>query len=242
MHILSFSPFFRNVKNNIVLFLCIPYYYYREVLSVVKSNDELKKELGRFLKSIRKQKGKTASEISKNMQYSQGHISGIENGVKSFPSNKLIESYLMNIKDTNEEYNFYVDEISKLTKGVVKLNKVSNVTDTMEIIDRMMDAPYSREFVSFDDNNEKNFIIFDVKINDLYFHLQDINNFKFYKGIRLTDNDKSNINKILNNYFENKSTIIKENTKTLKDKNEDWRKLIELSNYIDDKLEKKNNF
>lgn len=242
MHILSFSPFFRNFKNNIVLFLCIPYYYYREVLSVVKSNDELKKELGRFLKSIRKQKGKTASEISKNMQYSQGHISGIENGVKSFPSNKLIESYLMNIKDTNEEYNFYVDEISKLTKGVVKLNKVSNVTDTMEIIDRMMDAPYSREFVSFDDNNEKNFIIFDVKINDLYFHLQDINNFKFYKGIRLTDNDKSNINKILNNYFENKSTIIKENTKTLKDKNEDWGKLIELSNYIDDKLEKKNNF
>ncbi|MBE7355673.1 helix-turn-helix domain-containing protein [Staphylococcus haemolyticus] len=209
---------------------------------MVKSNDELKKELGRFLKSIRKQKGKTASEISKNMQYSQGHISGIENGVKSFPSNKLIESYLMNIKDTNEEYNFYVDEISKLTKGVVKLNKVSNVTDTMEIIDRMMDTPYSREFVSFDDNNEKNFIIFDVKINDLYFHLQDINNFKFYKGIRLTDNDKSNINKILNNYFENKSTIIKENTKTLKDKNEDWRKLIELSNYIDDKLEKKNNF
>ncbi|MCH4420249.1 helix-turn-helix domain-containing protein [Staphylococcus haemolyticus] len=209
---------------------------------MVKSNDELKKELGRFLKSIRKQKGKTASEISKSMQYSQGHISGIENGVKSFPSNKLIESYLMNIKDTNEEYNFYVDEISKLTKGAVKLNKVSNVTDTMEIIDRMMDTPYSREFVSFDDNNEKNFIIFDVKINDLYFHLQDINNFKFYKGIRLTDNDKSNINKILNNYFENKSTIIKENTKTLKDKNEDWRKLIELSNYIDDKLEKKNNF
>ncbi|MDM5498851.1 XRE family transcriptional regulator, partial [Staphylococcus aureus] len=89
-----------------------------------------------------------------------GHISGIENGVKSFPSNKLIESYLMNIKDTNEEYNFYVDEIAKITKNKVKLNKVSNVTNKMEIIDRMMDIPYSREFISFDDNNEKSFTIF----------------------------------------------------------------------------------
>ncbi|WP_256083569.1 helix-turn-helix domain-containing protein, partial [Staphylococcus aureus] len=76
---------------------------------MVESNDELKKALGRFLKSIRKQKGKTASEISKQMQYSQGIISGIENGVKSFPRNKLIESYLMNIKDINVEYHFYVD-------------------------------------------------------------------------------------------------------------------------------------
>ncbi|HDT7089620.1 TPA: helix-turn-helix domain-containing protein [Staphylococcus aureus] len=207
---------------------------------MVESNDELKKELGRFLKSIRKQKGKTASEISKQMQYSQGHISGIENGVKSFPSNKLIESYLMNIKDTNEEYNFYVDEIAKITKNKVKLNKVSNATNKMEIIDRMMDIPYSREFISFDDNNEKSFTIFNISINDLHFHLQDINNYKFYKGIRLTDNDKNNIDKILNNYFENKSVIIKENTKTLRDKNENWEQLVKLSDYIDDKLDKKN--
>ncbi|WP_436855193.1 helix-turn-helix domain-containing protein [Staphylococcus caeli] len=205
---------------------------------MVKSNDEVKKKLGNFLKSIRKQKGKTANEISKNMQYSQGHISGIENGVKSFPSNKLIESYLMNIKETNEEYNFYVDEIAKITKGQVQLNKVANALDRMEIIDRMMDTPYSREFISVDDNNEKNFTIFNVHINDFHFHLQDINNFKFYKGIRLTDSDKNNIDKILNNYFENKSTIIKENTKTLKDKNENWENLKKLSDYIDEKLHK----
>ncbi|NUX02070.1 hypothetical protein GQX50_00990, partial [Staphylococcus aureus] len=59
-------------------------------------------------------------------------------------------------------------------------------------------------------------------------------------GIRLTDNDKNNIDKILNNYFENKSVIIKENTKTLRDKNENWEQLVKLSDYIDDKLDKKN--
>ncbi|MBD1419803.1 XRE family transcriptional regulator, partial [Staphylococcus aureus] len=102
------------------------------------------------------------------------------------------------------------------------------------------DIPYSREFISFDDNNEKSFTIFNISINDLHFHLQDINNYKFYKGIRLTDNDKNNIDKILNNYFENKSVIIKENTKTLRDKNENWEQLVKLSDYIDDKLDKKN--
>ncbi|NUY17482.1 XRE family transcriptional regulator, partial [Staphylococcus aureus] len=44
-----------------------------------------------------------------------------------------------------------------------------------------------------------------------------------------------NIDQILKNYFENKSDIIKEKTKTLRDKNENWEQLVKLSDYIDDK-------
>ena len=42
-------------------------------------------EIGKVLKNLRKSKNKTTRETAEKLQFSQGHISGIENGKEEHP-------------------------------------------------------------------------------------------------------------------------------------------------------------
>lgn len=166
-----------------------------------------RKEVGNYLKSIRKNKNITAKSLGANLQYSQSHISGIENGSKKIPP-FFIPAYLNYVSDSNEEYNYYADQIAKITEGNFEVEKRQIRKDTKEILNSINKPARMKEFYNNDYNNEKTVTIFSENINDLNFHLEDNLNSKFYKAIELSDYDRKNISKILDIYFINKEELL----------------------------------
>lgn len=167
-----------------------------------------RKEVGNYLKSIRKNKNITAKSLGANLQYSQSHISGIENGSKKIPP-FFIPAYLNYVSDSNEEYNYYADQIAKITEGNFEVEKRQIRKDIKEILNSISKPARMKEFYNNDYNNEKTVTIFSENINDLNFHLEDNLNSKFYKMIELSDYDRKNISKILDIYFINKEELLK---------------------------------
>ncbi|WP_145444116.1 helix-turn-helix domain-containing protein [Staphylococcus pettenkoferi] len=167
-----------------------------------------RKEVGNYLKSIRKNKNITAKSLGANLQYSQSHISGIENGSKKIPP-FFIPAYLNYVSDSNEEYNYYADQIAKITEGNFEVEKRQIRKDIKEILNSISKPSRMKEFYNNDYNNEKTVTIFSENINDLNFHLEDNLNSKFYKTIELSDYDRKNISKILDIYFINKEELLK---------------------------------
>lgn len=166
-----------------------------------------RKEVGNYLKSIRKNKNITAKSLGANLQYSQSHISGIENGSKKIPP-FFIPAYLNYVSDSNEEYNYYADQIAKITEGNFEVEKRQIRKDIKEILNSISKTSRMKEFYNNDYNNEKTVTIFSENINDLNFHLEDNLNSKFYKTIELSDYDRKNISKILDIYFINKEELL----------------------------------
>lgn len=166
-----------------------------------------RKEVRNYLKSIRKNKNITAKSLGANLQYSQSHISGIENGSKKIPP-FFIPAYLNYVSDSNEEYNYYADQIAKITEGNFEVEKRQIRKDTKEILNSISKPARMKEFYNNDYNNEKTVTIFSENINDLNFHLEDNLNSKFYKTIELSDYDRKNISKILDIYFINKEELL----------------------------------
>ncbi|MCI2791746.1 helix-turn-helix transcriptional regulator [Staphylococcus pettenkoferi] len=166
-----------------------------------------RKEVGNYLKSIRKNKNITAKSLGANLQYSQSHISGIENGSKKIPP-FFIPAYLNYVSDSNEEYNYYADQIAKITEGNFEVEKRQIRKDIKEILNSISKPSRMKEFYNNDYNNEKTVTIFSENINDLNFHLEDNLNSKFYKTIELSDYDRKNISKILDIYFINKEELL----------------------------------
>ncbi|MBY6179500.1 helix-turn-helix domain-containing protein [Staphylococcus warneri] len=166
-----------------------------------------RKEVGNYLKSIRKNKNITAKSLGANLQYSQSHISGIENGSKKIPP-FFIPAYLNYVSDSNEEYNYYADQIAKITEGNFEVEKRQIRKDIKEILNSISKTSRMKEFYNNDYNNEKTVTIFSENINDLNFHLEDNLNSKFYRTIELSDYDRKNISKILDIYFINKEELL----------------------------------
>lgn len=199
--------------------------------------NNIKLEIGRFLKSIRVSKNKTAKQLGDKTGYSQSHISGIENGKKTMPSKQFIESYLMYLKDNSEEFNYYADKINSISKGQIQLNKIVEF-DSKKFFDSLnaMAVPYQFNF--YDHNDEKQVSIFQVPINDIHFHLSDINNLKFYKTIKVTEKDKKNIEELIDLYFKNKANIIREIRNEFVQKDTSINELEKTFSEIENKLNK----
>ena len=145
--------------------------------------------------------------IGANLQYSQSHISGIENGSKKIPP-FFIPAYLNYVSDSNEEYNYYADQIAKITEGNFEVEKRQIRKDFNKILNSISKPARMKEFYNNDYNNKKTVTIFSENINDLNFHLEDNLNSKFYKAIELSDYDRKNISKILDIYFINKEELL----------------------------------
>lgn len=193
-----------------------------------------KKELGEYLKSIRKNKKITARVLGEKMGYSQSHISGVENGQKSIPDNNFLENYLSSISDTNEEYNFYVREIKKLTQNEIELNEVTVKNNSFYSSLKRATIPYEFNFINFKNKPEK--ALYDVPINDFHFHLKDMQNLKFYKNIELSEVDKKNILLLLDSYFEQKINIQQEIKNQIVHNTLKLEELNKLIKDIEDKL------
>ena len=199
--------------------------------------NNIKEEIGKFLKSIRVSKNKTEKQLGDKTEYSQSHISGIENGKKTMPSKQFIESYLMYLMDNHEEYNYYVDKINSISKGEIQLNKIVEF-DSKKFFNSLnvMALPYQFNF--YDHNDEKQVYIFQVPINDIHFHLSDINNLKFYKSIKVTEKDKKNIEELIDLYFKNKANIFREIRNELTHKDIDINDLEKSFSALENKLNK----
>ncbi|MGO3112723.1 MAG: helix-turn-helix domain-containing protein [Staphylococcus saprophyticus] len=165
-------------------------------------NDVLKSQIGGFLKGIRKNKGITANQLGDKIQYSQSHISGVENARKTMPTLKFIEDYLTGISETNTEYNTYIKQLNEITDGAINL-------DTIEIDD------YSDENLSGlahnlswkDGQGVEHKEYFDKPINDLDFHLKDINNSKLFGLNVLEMQDRTLIHNFIYDYLNEKHRV-----------------------------------
>ncbi|WP_353419440.1 helix-turn-helix transcriptional regulator [Staphylococcus delphini] len=194
-------------------------------------DQKLKEEIGRFLKKMRLNKKVSAKTISDLSGYSQGHISGIEKGSKAIPSKQFIESYLKALKDSFDEYNYYVDEIRKISNGKIKPSYLSsNLEDSIYSTMQEISLPY--EYSYQDHNDNRQVMIFPTPINDIHFQLNDDTNAKYYKKLRLDITDKINMTKLLDAYIESKIKILK----SLEENNE-----REISSIIKEIEEKYNN-
>ncbi|MDW4068074.1 helix-turn-helix transcriptional regulator [Staphylococcus saprophyticus] len=165
-------------------------------------NDMLKSQIGAFLKGVRKNKGITANQLGDKIQYSQSHISGVENAKKTMPTFKFIEDYLTGISETNTEYNTYIKQLNEITDGAINL-------DTIEIDD------YSDENLSGlahnlswkDGQGVEHKEYFDKPINDLDFHLKDINNSKLFGFNVLEMQDRTLIHNFIYDYLNEKHRV-----------------------------------
>ena len=116
-------------------------------------------EVGNYLKNIRKNKNITAKALGENLKYSQSHISGIENGSKKIPP-FFIPAYLNFISDTNEEYNYYAEQITKITEGNFEVEKRRTRHNNDEILNSISKHGRMREFYTYDYNNNKVVTVF----------------------------------------------------------------------------------
>ncbi|KIJ87330.1 hypothetical protein SE00_03995 [Staphylococcus saprophyticus] len=198
------------------------------------TTDEIKK-IGEVLKNLRKSKNKTTRETAEKLLFSQGHISGIENGKRGAPSIEFLTKYLNSLTFGLEEYNYYAQKLEKASNDKYKLT-----LDKKNIPDPFVNNKYSLNeavniFFQRNKLNELESLFFEVPINDLNYQLHDIDNTKVYKGLGLTDLDRKNIDILINNYLIQKLEIQKENINFNQEKN-----LInsDTSEEIRDKLNK----
>lgn len=163
------------------------------------NENELRHTIGQYLKNIRKKSNLSASLVASRCGYTQGHVSGIENGTKTVPTDKFITRYLEALQVSDIIYNQYVDELKELTDGSINLAKKN-------INNRYINESLPNTLVNnIDENIEIN--EFKVPINDLYFHLNDKYNSKFFNGIKLDDNEKQYIFDFIKNYLKQKENI-----------------------------------
>lgn len=175
------------------------------------SEEQLKIEVGKFLRNLRLSKGLTAHELSNKMSYSQGHISGTENGKKVVPTKKFLTEYLNNLSNSTIEYNAYVDQLKSISKNI-NIDKIEVNNDDEEQLLKELDTRHIMYIKNPDGSFKRTYC--ESPVNDLSFHLNDRNNTKFYGTIEL---DKSDINlidsliaQVLKSKLENEKAHLKE--------------------------------
>ena len=164
---------------------------------------EIKFNLGNFLKVLRSDKKETTRGLSKKIGYSHSYISSVENGSKLSPSSDFIQQYLLGLFDKNIGItNMYIEKIKYLSEGLYDFDTlpVNSEKDLIEASKKMKD-----EFLKF--NNIHSFVtkkgenFFEEPINDLNFHLNELNNQKYYKGVEMSTEELHEIDKLINNYL-----------------------------------------
>lgn len=170
-------------------------------------------EIRTYLKEKRMNKKITANAVAKKLSMSQGHVSGIENKLKNVPNERFIEKYIQAISNDVEEYKKFSEEI------FIKSNGRHILSD--EVKEEFMGSKFinkDNRHAFFNKDGELVENGFDFPINDLEYHLTNDNNSLFYKGEKLSDDDKTNIQKLVKDYLVN-FEVVKE--KTLHDLNAD---------------------
>lgn len=158
---------------------------------------EKSKELGEYLKRLRKRKKLTARELGELTGYSQSHISGIENGQKGRPNEEFLRKYLLSLSDSSHEYVKYVDDINELYQ--LELITTEEFKDKFKDTFKNKDEP--SKYLRWGDE-EKGYLkadVYDFPINDIEYMISDKFNHKYYKDNVIESEDKQLITNIMDN-------------------------------------------
>lgn len=168
---------------------------------------EASAKIGSELKTIRKKKKISAQNLVNSLGYSQSHISGIENGTKIIPSKSFITKYLKSVTNSNfSEVNYYINEINKIAKGEIELSTyVDESTSLLDAFARDFEDDSSKLNTYKDSDSKNEYLNFPV--NDLLFHLTDLNNQKYFNKIFLTSKDRAHLKEYIENYISLKYQI-----------------------------------
>ncbi|KKK34705.1 hypothetical protein WN59_06650 [Salinicoccus sediminis] len=158
--------------------------------------EEKIKELGDYLKRLRKRKKLTAKELGELTGYSQSHISGIENGQKGRPNEEFLRKSLLSLSDSSHEYVKHIEDINEIFQH--------ELITTEEFKSKFKDTFANKEapskYLRWGDE-EKGYIkadVYDFPINDIEYMISDKFNDKFYKDNIIKSEDKKIITDSLN--------------------------------------------
>lgn len=161
-------------------------------------------ELGTLLKTLRKEKETTRS-LSKKIGYSHSYISSVENGSKQSPSNEFIQKYLLAVNNKNiKEANYYIDLINKLSSGNYSFERIPFDDDMEEVNEKLrkINENFSNTHLFVSSHSGKYKVnMFEEPINDLSFHLNELDNMKYFKGIRLDIVEREEISNMITKYL-----------------------------------------
>lgn len=172
---------------------------------------ETSKKIGSLLKEARKEKKISANKLVGKIKYSQSHISGIENGSKLIPSKTFISKYLRAITNDNfSEVNYYINQINELANGEIEL--ATYIDDSTSLMDAFVnnfesDSSKLNTFIEEFQNGDNKKDYYNFPINDLKFHLIDMNNQKYFNKVLLSVDDREHIKEYIENYIELKYKI-----------------------------------
>lgn len=174
-----------------------------------KLNENEMIEVGKLLKKIRLLKKETTSKVAEHTGYSQGHVSGIENGKRNIKSINYVIDVLKFLSDNYIEFNKYANDINKISNGKIKIETKNDNQKENTLYGAFMveNSPNIFKYTSY--NGITSTSVEEFPINDLKFHFDDVLNDKYYRKIKLNDNDKKYINKMINDYLIRKIEIQK---------------------------------
>lgn len=160
--------------------------------------------LGDYLRDLRKKKNKTTRDIGEVIGYSYSYVASIETGRRK-PKEEIIEKYIYALSNNSDELLEIKKDISNITNGeYYKQYYDANIVKSDE---SMIEAMTNNNKVNSMYNTENSLItekIYNFPINDISFHLSDKYNTKFFKNIKLSDEDRNYMNTIFYNHLKQK--------------------------------------
>lgn len=154
--------------------------------------------LGSYLKTIRESKNVTVRKLAELINFSPTYISSVENNKKKNPSQKFLEAYIYGLAET-------IEEIHEIKKTVNSLSENKYFDD-----DSLLDAFLQGNAPNIMNVNNGSITTderFEFPVNDISFHLNDKYNFKYFRKVRMTDQDREYIHNFINEYFIRKIEI-----------------------------------
>ncbi|QGR79197.1 helix-turn-helix transcriptional regulator [Staphylococcus hominis] len=179
------------------------YYFTRGVIM-----NENNFELGNYLKTIRNEYGITTRSLGNKIGYSHSYISSVENNAKRNPSQDFIEKYLLGLTDNNtSDANFFIENINKLSNNEYSFSLLKSLEDIKPLLSQQAEKfidtytfTYKVKNKNINKDISKN-ISFEIPINDLIYHLNDEQNFKFFGNIPLYAQERKDISILITNYL-----------------------------------------
>ncbi|UXR37487.1 helix-turn-helix domain-containing protein [Staphylococcus simulans] len=171
-------------------------------------NNVDKEFLGSTLKALRKSSSYTTRKLAEKIGFSHSYISAVENGSKTSPSDEFIQKYLLAVCDMNvENANYFLDMINRYTSDEYNFELLpqseresSSVTDE-KVKGRFKNFSDVHIFSTYNNGRKKSEKVFEEPINDISFHLNDVSNAKFFKGIEIDPHELNHINEMINDYL-----------------------------------------
>lgn len=169
--------------------------------------------VGRFVSSTRYDKGISLEELSKKTEISIEKLNGVETGHTELEKKEIYKIANALVDDSNE-----IEEVSE------KLLRLAGYTDEeseINYVDSLLEAFNQQPSLNrFNVESDEGIIAqgsYDFPVNDLFFHLTDEHNYKMFKTVKLDEEDRNYIEKMIRIYLIIKHEDLKEDDKEEED-------------------------